>query len=68
MRVVVALIVPEVPVIVRVLVPIAAVVLAANVNPLVEVVGFCVHDAVTPFGNPVTERLTFPLKPYSPFT
>ena len=60
----VAVCVPEVPVIVRVYCPTAAVLLAVNVNVLVPVVGFGENAAVTPLGSPVTARFTLPVKPY----
>ena len=62
--VVVAFKAPEVPVMVRLLVPPGAELLAASVNTLVPDVGFVPQDAVTPLGNPDTARLTFPLNPY----
>lgn len=62
--VVVAFRVPEVPVMVRLVVPPAAELLAVNVSMLVPEVGFVPHWAVTPFGNPDTARLTLPLNPY----
>ncbi len=54
---------PEVPVIVTVDVPVAAIALAAKVTTLVEVVGLVPKVAVTPVGKPETERLTLPVKP-----
>jgi hypothetical protein len=54
---------PELPVIVTVTVPVAAVLLAVNVSELVLVVLAGLKDAVTPLGNPVADRLTLPLKP-----
>ena len=64
MTVVVALCVPEVPVTVNVYCPSAAVLLAAKVNVLEPVVGLGENEAVTPAGNPDTERLTLPVNPY----
>lgn len=61
--VVVWVIVPEVPVMVTVLVPAAAVLLATNVTVLVEVVGFVPKLAVTPAGRPDADKLTLPVKP-----
>jgi hypothetical protein len=54
---------PDVPVIVTVTVPVAAVLLAVNVNELVLVVLLGLKDALTPLGNPVADKLTLPLKP-----
>jgi hypothetical protein len=61
--VVVWLSVPEVPVIVTVEVPAAAVELTANVTVLVDVVGFVPKLAVTPAGNPEADTLTLPVNP-----
>ena len=63
--VVLAVSVPEVPVMVTVFGPIAAVLAAVNVTLLEFVVGFCENDAVTPLGKPETERFTLPVKPYA---
>src|SRR5271166_2033920 len=57
--------VPDVPVIVTVTVPVAAVALAAKVSPLVVVAGLVSKAAVTPLGRPDAERVTLPLKPFS---
>jgi len=54
---------PDVPVIVTVAVPVAAVLLAVNVNELVLVVLLGLNDALTPLGNPLADKLTLPLKP-----
>ena len=54
---------PEVPVIVTVALPIAAVSEAVKVTTLVLVVGFVPNDAVTPGGRPVAASVTFPVKP-----
>jgi hypothetical protein len=54
---------PDVPVIVTVTVPVAAVLLAFSVNVLVLVVLAGLKDAVTPLGRPVAAKLTLPLKP-----
>jgi len=59
---------PEVPVTVTVFVPNAALLLAVNVSVENPVVGFCEKDAVTPLGNPETERFTFPVNPYCGLT
>ena len=57
--------VPEVPVMVTVTVPMAAVLLAASVSVLVVVVGFGLKDTVTPLGRLEVNRLTPPVKPFS---
>jgi len=63
-RLVVAVRVPEVPVMVRFAVPPAAVLLVVSVSTLVPLVGFVPHVAVTPLGKPdVTARLTLPVNP-----
>ena len=60
---------PEVPVMVRLYCPTRALLLAASVNMVFEVVGFVLHIAVTPLGNDdVTARLTLPLNPYAGVT
>lgn len=53
---------PEVPVMVTVAVPAAAVLLAVRVNTLVLVVGLVANAAVTPVGRPDAARVTLPLK------
>jgi hypothetical protein len=55
--------VPEVPVIVTVVVPTVAVLLAVKVTTLVEVVGLVPNVAVTPEGNPEADKVTLPVKP-----
>jgi hypothetical protein len=55
---------PDVPVIVTVAFPVAAVLLAENVTVLVIVARFGAKDAVTPLGRPDADRLTFPAKPF----
>ena len=60
--VVVAVVVPEVPVIVTFEVPTVAVALAVKVITLVLVVGLVANAAVTPAGNPVAARVTLPVK------
>lgn len=67
LSVAVAVLVPEVPVMVRVLGPSWAVLDAVSVSVLsvpFAVVGLGEKDAVTPLGSPVTERLTLPVNPY----
>jgi hypothetical protein len=61
--VVLAVILPEVPVIVIVAVPGVALLLAVRVKVLLLVAGFGENDAVTPLGRFTAERLTFPLNP-----
>jgi len=56
---------PDEPVIVRVTVPVAAVLLAASVNVLVLAVLLGLNDAVTPLGRPDADKLTLLLKPFS---
>jgi hypothetical protein len=56
---------PDVPVIVTVLVPVAALLPAVSVSVLDPVAGSGVSDAVTPLGRPETERFTEPENPYS---
>jgi hypothetical protein len=55
---------PDVPVIVTVEFPVAAVALAVSVKVLVEVVGFGTNPAVTPLGRPEADNATLPLKPF----
>lgn len=54
---------PEIPVIVTVLVPVVAVLLAVKVRVLVPVAGFGLNDAVTPVPKPLAEKVTAPAKP-----
>lgn len=53
--------VPEVPVMVIVEVPAAAVAATVNVTTLVEVAGLVAKAAVTPVGSPVAARVTLPV-------
>jgi hypothetical protein len=62
--VVLAVCVPEVPVMVTGYCPRAAVLLAVNVIVLLPVVGFGVNVAVTPLGSPEIARFTLPVNPY----
>lgn len=55
---------PETPVIVTVLVPVAAELLAVNVSVLVPVAGFGLNDEVTPVPWPVVDKVTLPVKPF----
>jgi len=43
--------------------PVAAVLLAANVSVLVLVAGFALNDGVTPVGRPDAARFTLPVNP-----
>jgi len=54
---------PDVPVIVTVTVPVAAVLPAVSVIVLVLAVLLGLNDAVTPLGSPEADKLTLPLKP-----
>jgi hypothetical protein len=56
--------VPDVPVMVTLVTPIAAVLLAVNVNVLVFVALAGLKEAVTPAGRPDADRLTLLLKPF----
>jgi hypothetical protein len=58
----------DVPVMVTVTVPVAAVLLAVKVRVLAVVVLLGLKDAVTPFGRPVRDKLTLPLKPFCGMT
>ena len=59
---------PEVPLMVTVDVPVAAVALAVRVSVLLPVVEAGLKDAVTPAGNPEAARLTLPENPFSSVT
>jgi len=61
---VVALRLPEVPLMVTVAVPVLAVPLAVIVSTLLPVVGLVPNAAVTPLGNPDAARVTLPLNPF----
>lgn len=67
-RVVVARRLPELPLMVTVVVPIVAVLLAVRVSTLVEVVGLVPKVAVTPLGSPDAASRTLPLNPVKPVT
>ena len=56
--------VPEVPVIVTLKVPVAAVPLADKVSTLMAVAGFAPKAALTPLGKPDALRFTLPLNPF----
>ena len=66
--VVLAVKLPDVPVMVTVAVPVVAVLLAVSVRTLLPVVGFVPKDAVTPLGKPEAARVTLPLNPFTSFT
>jgi hypothetical protein len=55
---------PDVPVIVTVTGPVAAVALAVKVSVLLVVAALGLKAAVTPLGKPDEERATLPLKPF----
>jgi hypothetical protein len=59
---------PEVPTTDRLNVPSAAMELAVSVKTLVLAVLVALKDAVTPLGRPDTDKLTFPVKPFSVVT
>jgi len=61
--VVVALRVPEVPVIVIADVPVVTAQLDASVSTLLPVTGLVANDAVTPLGRPDAARVTLPENP-----
>lgn len=63
LTVVVAVRLPDVPVMVTADVPKAAVALAVRVNVLVVVVGFGLNPAATPLGRPEAPNVTLPVKP-----
>jgi len=54
---------PETPVMVTVLVPVVAELLAVNFTVLVPVAGFGVNVAVTPVPKPLADRVTLPVNP-----
>lgn len=56
--------VPDVPVTVKVAVPAAAVAAAVKVRVVPGAVGEEANAAVTPTGSPDTARVTFPVKPF----
>ena len=66
--VVVAVRLPEVPVMVTVDVPVVAVALAVRVSTLVPVVGFVPNVAVTPLGRPEAASVTLPVNPFTSCT
>ena len=66
--VVVAVKLPDVPVMVTVVVPVVAVLLAVSVKTLAPVVGFVPNVPVTPLGKPDAARVTLPENPFTSFT
>lgn len=60
---VVAVVEPEVPVMVTVDAPVVAVLVAVSVSTLVPVVGLVPQTPVTPLGSPDAARVTLPVKP-----
>ena len=66
--VVVAVRLPELPVIVTVAFPVVAVLLAVSVSTLVPVVGLVLNAAVTPLGRPDAARVTLPVNPFTSLT
>ena len=56
---------PDLPMIVTVNVPVAAVAPAVKVRVLVVVAGLGLNAAVTPLGNPAADRVILPLKPFA---
>jgi len=54
---------PDTPVIVTVLVPVVAELLAVSVSVLVPVAGFGLNVAVTPLPSPLADSVTLPAKP-----
>ena len=63
-RFAVAVMLPDVPVMMSGYCPIAAVPLAVNVKVLLFVVGLGENEAVTPLGKPAMDRVTLPVKPF----
>ena len=55
---------PDVPVMVSVKAPVAAVPLADRVKRLLAVAGFVPNAALTPPGNPDADKVTLPLNPF----
>ena len=64
LTVVVCVRLPDVPVIVTVLVPVAAALLAVNVSELLLGAGFVLKVAETPLGSVDVDNVTFPVKPF----
>ena len=66
--VVLAVRLPDVPLMVTVAAPVAAVLLAVSVTTLVPVVGLVAKAAVTPLGKPEAASVTLPVNPFWPDT
>lgn len=66
--VVLAVRLPEVPLMVTVAVPTVAVLLAVSVSTLLPVLGFVANAAVTPLGRPDAASVTLPVNPFRSFT
>ena len=67
MRIVVAVMAPDVPVMVMLYCPRLAVLLAVSVSvvfPVIPVTGLGAKDAVTPLGKPDAESVTLPVNPF----
>ena len=64
--VVVAVKLPEVPVMVTVAVPTVAVLLAVRVRTLLPVAGLVLKEAVTPLGRPLAAKVALPENPFFP--
>ena len=62
--VVLAVRLPEVPLIVTVAVPVVAVLLAVSESTLLPVVGLVAKVAVTPLGRPEAASVMLPVKPF----
>ena len=54
---------PDVPVMVKLNVPIVAALLTVSVRVLVALAGLGLNDALTPPGRPEADKVTFPLNP-----
>src|SRR5271157_1519388 len=65
---VLAITLPEVPVMVTVEVPAVAELLAVSVSTLLPPVGFALNAAVTPAGRPEPVRVTLPVNPFTSVT
>src|SRR5580692_5601590 len=61
--VVLAVVLPDVPVMVTVAAPVVAVLVAVSVSTLLPVVGFVPNVAVTPLGRPEAASVTLPVNP-----
>jgi hypothetical protein len=66
--VVLAVRLPDVPLMVTVAAPVATVLLAVSVSTLLPVVGLVAKAAVTPLGRPEAASVTLPVNPFWPVT